>query len=205
MSHGVAYGWLTALLPSVATVESGDSDDLYFTDEGLAELSPLTDGDINAGPWHNHFEGDLGGLKVLVRSEYVQDITGADAAVIIGGAQVSIDEEPAPEAEPTEEPNCIPGIPGFSCGGEPGGGVSNRTAVPQATAAAQPTQPAAPAPPAPTVRAVTQPNSDVLGAIRAPDTGTGPGGSDHSRMLMLVVVTFIVATGTVATGIARRR
>jgi Ca2+-binding RTX toxin-like protein len=93
-SHGTCYGWLQALLPTVTAVDSGSSDDLYRTPEGLAAFPGVSDADFNAGPWHNHFEGDFGGLQVLVRSSDIDDATGTDAAVVLGGGDVSIIPEP---------------------------------------------------------------------------------------------------------------
>ena len=90
LSHGTCYGWLQALLPTVSTVDGGSSDDLYRTAEGQAAFPGVSDADFNAGPWHNHFEGDLGGLQVLVRSLDVDDATGTDAPVVIGGGDVDI-------------------------------------------------------------------------------------------------------------------
>ena len=90
MSHGTCYGWLQALLPTVTTVDGGSSDDLYRTAEGIAAFPGVSDTDFNAGPWHNHFEGDLGGLQVLVRSLTVDDAGGNDAPVVIGGGDVDI-------------------------------------------------------------------------------------------------------------------
>jgi uncharacterized repeat protein (TIGR01451 family) len=95
ISHGTCYDWLTALLPGITTVHSGGSDDLYFLPEGSSAFPGVTVGDINAGPWHNHFEGDFGGLQVLVRSGEVDDASGNDAAVILGGAGVSLTRQPA--------------------------------------------------------------------------------------------------------------
>jgi uncharacterized repeat protein (TIGR01451 family) len=93
-SHGTCYAWLSALLPSLTTVDGGSSGDLYRTPEGITAFPNVTDDDFNAGPWHNHFEGDFGGLNVLVRSNVVDDATGQDAAVVIGGGQVSLTERP---------------------------------------------------------------------------------------------------------------
>ena len=93
-SHGVCYTWLSALLPGLETVEGGNSEDLYRTPEGVNEFPGVTDDDFNAGPWHNHFQGDFGGLTVLVRSNSVDDASGQDAAVVIGGGQVSLTEKP---------------------------------------------------------------------------------------------------------------
>lgn len=90
MSHGVEYGWLFALLPGLSTVDSGSSGDLYLTPEGLAAFPGVTNADVNAGPWHNYFQGDSGGLQVLVRSGNRTDSGGADAAVILGGASVTL-------------------------------------------------------------------------------------------------------------------
>ncbi len=89
-SHGTCYTWLSALLPTVTTVDGGSSDDLYRTAEGVAAFPGVSDADFNAGPWHNHFEGDLGGLQVLVRSLDIDDAAGNDAAVVLGGGDVDI-------------------------------------------------------------------------------------------------------------------
>jgi uncharacterized repeat protein (TIGR01451 family) len=94
-SHGVCYTWLSALLPGLTTVESGSSDDLFRTPAGEAAFPNVSNDDFNAGPWHNYFEGDFGGLDVLVRSQDRQDRSGQQAAVVIGGGQVSLTEKPA--------------------------------------------------------------------------------------------------------------
>jgi hypothetical protein len=110
MSHGTCYTWVTSLLPGLQTVDSGSSDDLYFTPEGLAAFPGLTLEDINAGPWHNHFQGNFGGLQVLVRSRNVKETApspttpptatssapGDDAAVVLGGSAVAIRPPPPP-------------------------------------------------------------------------------------------------------------
>jgi uncharacterized repeat protein (TIGR01451 family) len=94
-SHGTCYTWLSGLLPTLATVDGGSSGDLYRTNAGVSAFPGVSDADFNAGPWHNHFEGDFGGLSVLVRSANVQDSRiGGDAAVVIGGGQVSLTEKP---------------------------------------------------------------------------------------------------------------
>jgi hypothetical protein len=97
MSHGVCYEWATALLPGLKNVQSGNSNDLFFTPEGISAFPGVTTADINAGPWHNHFEGNLGGLQALVRSSRVDDATGQDAIVVLGGGAVTI----TPPAPPT--------------------------------------------------------------------------------------------------------
>jgi uncharacterized repeat protein (TIGR01451 family) len=94
-SHGTCYAWLSALLPGLTTVDGGDSGDLFRTPAGISAFPDVSDADFNAGPWHNHFEGDFGGLDVLVRSNSVDDSAGQDAAVVIGGGQVSLTEKPA--------------------------------------------------------------------------------------------------------------
>ena len=93
-AHGTCYAWLSALLPGLTTVDGGSSGDLYRTPAGLTAFPNVTDENFNAGPWHNHFEGDFGGLDVLVRSNQVDDAAGNDAAVVIGGGQVSLTERP---------------------------------------------------------------------------------------------------------------
>lgn len=102
MSHGTCYSWLTALLPTVTTVEGGcgTCNDLYLTAEGQAAFPGLSNADINSGPWHNHFQGDFGGLQVLARSSEIDDSTGTDAAVILGGASVNIVPPPPPPPAP---------------------------------------------------------------------------------------------------------
>jgi uncharacterized repeat protein (TIGR01451 family) len=94
-SHGTCYAWLSALLPGLTTVDGGSSGDLFRTPAGVSAFPDVSDADFNAGPWHNHFEGDFGGLDVLVRSNSIDDQAGNDAAVVIGGGQVSLTEKPA--------------------------------------------------------------------------------------------------------------
>lgn len=90
VSHGSEYGWLSALLPGLSARCCGTTDgDLYLTSAGAAAFPGVGVEHVNGGPWHNYFEGDLGGLDVLVRSSSRKDSrTGQDAAVIIGGASV---------------------------------------------------------------------------------------------------------------------
>lgn len=95
LSHGTAYTWLGPILPGLSTVEGGSSGDLYLTPEGLTAFPGVTDSDINSGPWHNFFDGDIGGLQVLVRSSDLDDTAGNDAPVVIGGAGVSFTIKPA--------------------------------------------------------------------------------------------------------------
>lgn len=205
MSHGSEYGWLFALLPGASAIDDGSSDDLYFTADGLAELPALSQSDINAGPWHNYFEGDLGGLKVLVRSGDLDDTTGADAAVIIGGAQVTFEEQPEDEPDPTATP-CIPPLIGYRCDGTSGGGggggaqpttVPPTAVVPVATAAPGTAVAGSP------VAATPTSTGGRLGVITAPDTGDGSGtaGGDSATMLLVALAGVGLAlamTGAVA-------
>jgi hypothetical protein len=88
ISHGVEYAWLSGLFPGATVVLSGSSGDLVLTSQGQAAFPGLTNADVNAGPWHSHFEGNLGGLASLVLSTNVNDGNGADARVIVGGVGV---------------------------------------------------------------------------------------------------------------------
>lgn len=109
IAHGTCYAWLQALIPGIETVDEpcdGDCEDLYLTAAGMSAFPGLTEEDINAGPWHNMFEGDFGGLDVLARSNdpaiFRGEVTAAgqsprsdtDAAVILGGGNVSLTQRP---------------------------------------------------------------------------------------------------------------
>jgi uncharacterized repeat protein (TIGR01451 family) len=97
MSHGTCYAWLSTLVPGLGTNSSntGDGPDLYLTPAGQAAFPGLQNSDIGSDAWHNHFEGDLGGLEILVRSNEIDNTAGEDAIVVIGGGQVSLTEKPA--------------------------------------------------------------------------------------------------------------
>ncbi len=205
MSHGTEYSWLQALLPDSTTVNNGSEDDLYFTPEGLVALPALTDSDINAGPWHNYFEGDLGGLDVLVRSESRQANCGEqtveaqivqeceDAPVVIGGARVSITEEVDDNNDPTATPtSCIPPLIGYRCDGNPGSGTVS-TPVPPSPVA---TVAGATVVPAATATRVSQP----LGIIRAPDTGDGSGTLGGSTPLATLIIVGLAGMAMIALG-----
>lgn len=77
-----AWGWLTALIPGIVAVESGGGSNIELTAAGVSAFPGLTNSDIQgATPWHNHFQGNFGGLQVLV-----QTTSGpAGRAVILGG------------------------------------------------------------------------------------------------------------------------
>ncbi len=107
MSHGNANvygtplspGWLNALIPGIEAVPGGSSGDLELTPAGLTAFPGVTNADVNAGPWHNWFRGDLGGLDVLVRTNAQSGGEGAPipagSAVVLGGGQVSLTLKPA--------------------------------------------------------------------------------------------------------------
>ena len=183
MSHGTEYGWLTALLPSASTNSSSSSDDLYFTAEGLAAFPSLTVGDINAGPWHSHFQGDLGGLAVLVRSSDINDNLGQDAPVIIGGSSVTFEAQETPVKLKTHTPTAT-NTPG-------------PTETPAPTNTAVPTNTAAP-PPSPT------PVGGRAGTITSPDTGNGPGGGSGGEAMPLAAGASMIALGAVMLMAGRR-
>lgn len=102
-------GWLTTLLPGIEVVDNGaGTGDLTLTPAGIAAFPGVTDPNVGAGPWHNHFRGDLGGLEVLAVSKTVpRDGTNVNegagpldpgvppAQVILGGGQVSLTLKPA--------------------------------------------------------------------------------------------------------------
>jgi hypothetical protein len=96
MSHGTCYEWLSSLLPGLTAPGTGGDSDLYKTPEGEAAFPGVAVSDFNAGPWHNHLEGNFGGLNLLVRSSEVDDTSGQDAAVVIGGSQVTLTAQPRP-------------------------------------------------------------------------------------------------------------
>lgn len=91
VSHGSQYGWLFALLPRLSAKSGGAEGDLYLTQAGEAAFPGVTVSHVNGGPWHNYFEGDFADLEILARSSTRKDSrTGQDAAVIIGGASVTL-------------------------------------------------------------------------------------------------------------------
>lgn len=210
MSHGSEFGWLSALLPGVTAVCCGSSGDLYFTPEGSAALGSLTVGDINAGPWHNSFEGNFGGLNVLVRSNVIDDAGGQDAAVILGGAQVTFEEQPD-SGEEENDTDCTPGLPGLPCGDESGGSggagdydSNENDTVPPVTqptpSVPDPGQPVPPAPTAPTGGA----GAGGAGPITPPNTGTGSPGASTPWLAILGVTSLIAVTGAGLVTIGRR-
>jgi hypothetical protein len=79
-----SWGWLTTLIPGIVATESGGGSNLQLTADGQAAFPGLSNASVQNGtPWHNHFSGDFGGLKVLVETT---DGPAGRAVVIGGGA-----------------------------------------------------------------------------------------------------------------------
>ncbi|MCF7981142.1 MAG: hypothetical protein K9K86_04105, partial [Pseudomonadales bacterium] len=83
MAHGSgndAFGWLGTLLPGIDYTGGCSSGGATLTAAGQAAFPGLSNSDIdsNAGPCHNTFSGNLGGLTILARD-------GLQRALIIGG------------------------------------------------------------------------------------------------------------------------
>jgi len=87
MSHGAetAYGWLSALLPGITLLPGCSSSGATLTAAGIAAFPGLSNSDVdaNAGPCHNTFGGDFGGLVSLVND-------GTGTPYIIGGGAGTI-------------------------------------------------------------------------------------------------------------------
>jgi hypothetical protein len=64
-SMGHNYSWLTALLPNVVVTRIGGSGTLLLTADGNAAFPGLTNSDLNAGPFHGEFSGNLSGIDIL--------------------------------------------------------------------------------------------------------------------------------------------
>lgn len=111
------FGWLTTLLPGLNVHGDNDgtisnSNSLTITAAGNAAFPGLTNSDVsNATPWHNWFDGSLGGLSVLVtgpaRGPNRQVINGA---VVLGGGggTVIVCGQPGQPPCPTPEPETLP-------------------------------------------------------------------------------------------------
>lgn len=83
MSHGgddgnTAYGWLNTLFPQVIQTPSGTSGGHRLTDLGRATFPLLTDANIDSGPSHNWFGGDISAFDVL-------GLDANDRPFILGG------------------------------------------------------------------------------------------------------------------------
>lgn len=95
MSHGsgtTAYGWLNALLPGISFANGCSSAGATLTTAGASAFPGLTNADINnnAGPCHNSFSGDFGGLVSLA------DDGQGRPYIIGGGAGTTITTVPEP-------------------------------------------------------------------------------------------------------------
>lgn len=80
-----AYGWLTTLIPGIVVTDVGGGGvgaDMTLTADGIAAFPGLTNADLaGADPWHNHFSGNLGGLKILATAPQ----GGTTRNIILGG------------------------------------------------------------------------------------------------------------------------
>lgn len=107
LSHSDCYDWVTALIPGLIAVsdEGAGGAPVALTAAGQAAFPGITNEMMSAGPWHNHFQGDLGGLEVLATSEgdifqvaqageFQAQQAQPQFQVIIGGGQVSFTQRP---------------------------------------------------------------------------------------------------------------
>jgi hypothetical protein len=106
------YGWLTSLLPSLTVNDVGASTPITLTSEGQAAFPGLTTADLSAGPWHNYFTGNFGGLKVLATAA---DNNGVVQPLILGGGAGTVITPPPPTGVP--EPASVVGILAFGAFG----------------------------------------------------------------------------------------
>jgi len=79
----IAYGWLQTLIPGLQAVLGCDFNGATLTPVGMTAFPGLSNTDITAGPCHNHFEGNLGGLEILA-------LDGNGDSFIIGGGRGTI-------------------------------------------------------------------------------------------------------------------
>ena len=97
LAHEGEYTWLTALLPGIVIDPACDADPgAVLTAEGSSAFPTVTDADINAGPCHNSFSGDFGGLQVLAND------AGGLPFIIGGGGGTTF--EPTAVVVPTMSP-----------------------------------------------------------------------------------------------------
>ena len=110
MAHGSgtdAYGWLSALLPGIIATGGCNSNGATLTAAGQAAFPGLSNSDIdaNAGPCHNSFSGDFGGLTTLA-------FDGNQRSYIIGGGAGTVIQCGQPGQPPctnnVPEPGSLP-------------------------------------------------------------------------------------------------
>lgn len=77
-AHTGDYSWLAAVLPGSTIGFSCDSSTLSLTAAGQSVFPTLTNADIQSGPCHTNFQGNIGGLQVLAAD-------GGGNRIIIGG------------------------------------------------------------------------------------------------------------------------
>lgn len=113
-----AFGWLTTLVPTITMTQliqtNGATSALTLTAAGKAAFPTLTSASLTTGPWHQYFEGNLGGLKVLATAP---DPSGTVRNVIIGGGAGTRFTVPTggvlPVTRPPAHPFCITRNPKF--------------------------------------------------------------------------------------------
>jgi len=96
-SQAGEYGWLSALVPGLATNDTSDTG-LALTASGTAAFPGLTNADLSAGPWHLNFQ-NVGSIPVLATG--VGSSSGLN--VIIGSSGGSI-TNPNPTVAAIPEP-----------------------------------------------------------------------------------------------------
>jgi len=102
MSHGTgttALGWLSTLLPGISFAGGCSSSGAMLTAAGQAAFPGLTNADVdsNAGPCHNSFSGNFGGLVSLVND-------GQGRPYIIGGGSGTVIQCGQPGQPPCQTP-----------------------------------------------------------------------------------------------------
>lgn len=94
-SQANGYGWISALLPTLGVVIQQD-EGLALTAAGSAAFPGLNNGDLSAGPFHNHFT-NVGSLPVLATST---DPSSFGRAVILGASGGSVTNPEPPRSVP---------------------------------------------------------------------------------------------------------
>lgn len=94
LSHSQGYGWLSALIPTIAIDSSCSVSGATLTPAGASAFPVVTNADIQAGPCHNTFVGPFGGLQVLATD-------GQGRALVIGGGATTTIAPAVPSEIPT--------------------------------------------------------------------------------------------------------